>query len=116
MFVTIKRRRMESGMGYSTSPSMTSVVIDDGYDWRNETTAQPSQRQSPTATPQPYMPSEAHTNSVYIDEEEPLDMFDIANKQPQAGSADTPPLSPTSSVNDRNDLQQTPSQPHSTRP
>ncbi len=79
-FMAYRRNKFESGGdgGRRRGPS-TTVIIDDGYDWRQEATAP---QQGPAASSD--TPQETHRNSsVYIDDEEPVDMFDAAKKPPQ---------------------------------
>lgn len=74
-----KRRRFESGDTSSVSQPSPTVIIDDGYDWHKDTTPQRpplSPIDAPTLSPP------RHNNSVYLDEEEPLDMFE-QNKLPK---------------------------------
>lgn len=73
-FMAYRRRQYESGAGPTGSQS--TVIIDDGYNWREQVTSQPL---APPSTPQQLYPTPTehpHNNSVYIDEEEPEDMFD----------------------------------------
>jgi len=86
-FIVYRRRKFESG-GTSTSTPSSTVIIDDGYDWRQETTDASTQVQPPAPLPSPpQIESPRHNNSVYINEEEPLDMFEQHNKP-------TPPSAP----------------------
>lgn len=70
-FITYRRRKFET----STSNGMTTtVIIEDGYDWRSQT--EPSQPPTVPTTTISNNNFIQHKNSVYIDEEEPVDMFD----------------------------------------
>jgi len=104
-FMAYRRRRFESGSP-SHAASAPTVVIQDGYDWRNQVpNYQNNIQQDLAATPGTVAhTSQNHANSVHIDDEEPLDMFEQAkqNPLPTAGSPD---------VN-----QQNPNSPHSTTP
>lgn len=85
IFVTYRRRRFD--MDDSAKTLRQTVVIDDGFDWKN---FDPSKLQRPSVhTPQPPTspPNTTPKNSVFLDEEEPRDMFDF-DKKP---SADEPP-------------------------
>lgn len=69
-FMAYRRRKFESGPGSSS----TTVIIDDGYNW---------QKQEKVQQPQNYVKHTTNTddqhrynNSVYINDEEPLDMFE----------------------------------------
>ena len=97
VFVTIRRKRMESD-GYSSYKSYSSgptIKIEDGYDWRNDTT--PASPQPPVQGPD----TSSFNKSVYIDEEV-TDMFDSSNiKIPPSAPSETP---------------QSPNSQHSTKP
>jgi hypothetical protein len=105
VFITVRRRRFESGSpSYSSSPT---VIVEDGYDWhqnQNDDTNVPPAT-SPTTNTDPTQEIERprHANSVYITEEEPLDMFDQAKM----------PL-PPASINAPDETPQNPNSPHST--
>lgn len=75
-FMAYRRRQYESGAGNTTSGS--TVIIDDGYNWHEQDTRQSSAAPSPLPPQPPVSISQPHqhNNSVYIDEEEPADMFD----------------------------------------
>ncbi len=74
-FMAYRRNKFERSP-VSSTPSST-VVIDDGYNWRQEQNPRPeAPRQPVEAPPQNASPQSRHNNSVYIDEEEPLDMFE----------------------------------------
>lgn len=76
-FMAYRRRKFESGS--SSAATSTTVIIDDGYSWHPDQTP-PS---TPTAPPVGTLPAHEaprHNNSVYIDEEEPLDMFERDNQ------------------------------------
>ncbi len=86
-FIVYRRRKFENGSPSISTPSST-VIIDDGYDWRQETSDTTIQAQPTTPLPPPpQVETPRHNNSVYIDEEEPLDMFEQHNKP-------TPPSAP----------------------
>jgi|GEM_PF-1670099 len=83
IFVAYRRRRFD--MDDSTKTIRQTVVIDDGFDWKN---FDPSKLQQPSVRrPQPPSSSTSPKNSVHLDEEEPKDMFDFDNKP----TADEPP-------------------------
>ena len=75
-FMAYRRKKFESD-NPTLSTSSSTVIIDDGYDWRSDATspATPPVDDSagPSGTPR-------HNNSVYLDEEEPIDMFDKTNQ------------------------------------
>lgn len=74
-FMAYRRRQYESGAGPTGSQS--TVIIDDGYNWREQqVTSQPLTPPSAPQQPYPTPPEHPHNNSVYINEEEPEDMFD----------------------------------------
>lgn len=114
LYINYRRHQFESGTSYTRAPSST-VVIDDGYDWHQDADAQdPSQQSGPVASsPDPASPQSpeehpVHANSVYISEEEPLDMFEQAKIiLPPASSASHPSA---------DEMPQTPNPPHSTKP
>lgn len=74
-FMAYRRKKFESGG--SRSPS-TTVIIDDGYTWHPDQA--PPSAPTPPSAPPPSVMAPRHNNSVHIDEEEPLDMFE-QNKQ-----------------------------------
>lgn len=76
-FMTYRRNKFESSAG--GRGSSTTVIIDDGYDWRQE--AAPTQQDTP-AIPADSPHEIHHNNSVHIDDDEPVDMFDAARKPP----------------------------------
>lgn len=71
-FMAYRRRQFETQHGNNPS---TTVIIDDGYSWHEQ-----SQAQTPNTSslpPQDTIPEAPHhDNSVYIDDEEPVDMFE----------------------------------------
>lgn len=71
-FMAYRRRRFESE-GSSTYSSAPTVIIEDGYDWRSQPTAPHSTVDKSTPSTQS---GNEHHNSVYIAEEQPIDMFD----------------------------------------
>lgn len=96
VFVTIRRKRMESA-GYSSYSSYTStpsIKIEDGYNWQSDTT--PSSPQPPSQNTD----SSSFNKSVYIDEEV-TDMFDSSNIKLPPSAHETP---------------QNPNSQHSTKP
>ncbi len=117
-YITIRRRRYETGSGY-TNTAATSVVINDGYDWRAEQLQQQQAENMPIygqTNEQPYInniqdaATASHDNSVYIDEAEPKDMYELAREQSAAQA------SPQQSTTLRgSEWPQNPSPPHSTR-
>lgn len=71
-FMAYRRKKFENGG--SALQSTSTVIIDDGYDWHQEEVhAKPSIASS---APSVAGPPAQHNNSVYLDEEEPLDMFE----------------------------------------
>lgn len=111
LYVNYRRHQFESG-SFSTAPSST-VVIDDGYNWHQDESAQsptqqPTSPAPPIEQPPPEMPRTVHANSVYITEEEPLDMFDQAKiTLPPTTGPSTPPS---------DEMPQNPNPLHSTKP
>lgn len=103
LFINYRRRKFDTSDTYSISKT-TSVVIDDGYTWQQDTQEQP-----PTA---PFASNDApanntpddtpHQNSVHLSEEEPLDMFEQARlaQEPSADrdAAERNPNSPRSTT------------------
>lgn len=77
-FLTYRRNKFDSATSGRRSSSSTTVIIDDGYDWRQDATAGPTSASLP-----PPDTKSRHGNSVYIDDAEPVDMFDAAKKPPQ---------------------------------
>lgn len=73
-FMSYRRRRFETGdsSSYTSAPT---VIIDDGYNWQSQPATPKSTVDKPAP---PTHPKNEHHNSVYIPEEEPLDMFDRA--------------------------------------
>ncbi len=73
-----RRRQLEQG----SSSTGSAVVIEDGYDWHEATsddTTTPQPPASPNLSSLDTIPH--HNNSVYLNEEEPKDMFEIAKEQ-----------------------------------
>ena len=97
-FVSYRRRRFESGDAPSQS-NASSVIVDDGYNWQQQAppaagTRPVSAPTQPTLPPPPSKPT--HNNSVFIDDDEPVDMFDSVdspkknqNEEPEQNN-DTP--------------------------
>ncbi len=85
IFVTIRRKRFE--MDSAPVSRIQSVVVDDGFNWKDQTPAEkPSQTQS-GPTPPPHrndlpLPPSSSNSSVHLDEEEPADMFDFDKRPP----------------------------------
>ncbi len=73
-FMAYRRRKFEAGP--SSGGSSTTVIIDDGYDWRQQVNTPPSYPNTSTTPLSPGDSSPHHNNSVYINDEEPVDMFD----------------------------------------
>jgi hypothetical protein len=107
-FMAYRRRRFESGtLSHNVG---STVVIEDGYDWRDQTNATETEI-APAAEPQntPYTSAPVHNNSVHLSEAEPLDMFEQAK-------LDSSQSSGTVSTSDSLDAnQQIPNSPHSTK-
>lgn len=111
-----RRKKFESDSdGFATyrNPGQ-SVVIDDGYTWHepDSTGVIPS---TPYTTPgqtpvEPAVPLHAHNNSVYLNEAEPLDMFDQAAQKQSPLQAEKPTQNAPSATG------QNPNLPHSTTP
>jgi hypothetical protein len=111
VFVTIKRRRYETDAGYSNQTPTTSVIIDDGYDWRHDESPS-TMTQQPDITP--VNAPTVHSNSVYLEEEEPLDMFEQAKKERTMQSAQS--SNDAITLTHPADETQIPNRPHSTTP
>lgn len=112
-FMAYRRRQFEQGSGGSSYGSSPTVIIDDGYDWKSRAEAS-SEATSYPAPEAPAVPAGLphHHNSVYLSEEEPLDMFDaVAQNPPQTLH---PPQTPNS--NGSPVIQQSPNSQHSTTP
>lgn len=111
-FMAYRRRQFENGSPSSLGPT---VVVQDGYDWRQQatTTSPPGQEAKGSlqeAPPAGIGSYPQYNNSVHLDEEEPLDMFEQASQLP---------LPPTSSPSGRpagSAPGQNPNLPHSTTP
>ena len=87
-----RRKRLEGSGGGSDYQS--AVVIDDGYNWKQRMSASRESQDEPysldhsssTLPPQDGLPlpqtppTARHNNSVYLNEEEPLDMFEAAKQ------------------------------------
>jgi hypothetical protein len=132
VYVNIRRRQMEGGGGSYALPSMTSVIIDDGYDWRADAVAPPTDPNSPPSPgqsqdapysiplpPPPSFEPQQHNNSIHLDEDEPKDMFELAKEQTTNASAPAslPPADSGQSATSRQgDWPQSPNPPRSTTP
>ena len=111
VFINYRRRKFDSGddgirYGSSAGPG---VIIQDGYNWQQNTSAQAAEDQPPLPPPMPNIPNVAtpsrQGNSTYITEEEPLDMFEQDRLAHQNTNATTQP-----------GTEQNPSSLHSTTP
>ena len=92
-YVSYRKRRFETGDATIQSGT-TSVVVDDGYNWQQQNTPQPvadpaplPTQLTPIQTPLPPSSRPIHNNSVYIEDDEPVDMFD----QPIKATVPEPP-------------------------
>lgn len=100
-FINYRRRKFDAtGDTYSITRS-SSVIIDDGYTWQQNTTAEPPTAQLPAA-PEDAEITHQHDNGVYLNEQEPLDMFEQARlahatsaARVVAGQSSSPPHSTT---------------------
>ena len=91
VFVTIRRRRFETFDPQSKGQT-TAIVIEDGYNWEAHQNDTPvSSNPLPTPLSQPH-------NSVYMNDEEPVDMFDQPTQKPSS-SNDTTPHQASSHIN-----------------
>lgn len=113
-FMAYRRKKFESDgsdIAASYQNSGPSVVIDDGYTWHEQQA--PTTQPTPTSSQNPYEANAAsppHNNSVYINDEEPVDMFDQASQKiPQLPSEKPTP-------NDLDAIEQNSSSPRSTTP
>jgi hypothetical protein len=114
-FMAYRRKRydVDSDADISYGSAGPSVVIDDGYTWQNDpqhaTPAAPPPPPANTSLPLPPELPPQHDNSVYLSEEEPVDMFEQGLKK-------LPPL-PGEKINpsDLDVTQQNPNLPHSTK-
>ena len=100
-FMAYRRRKLEMGNGIS--PTSSTVIIDDGYEWHGQETTEPqiiSRPEPPISYMQP------PNSAVSITDEEPVDMFDKAVGTPL----------PTPSVDRPGEMPRTTNQPHSTKP
>ena len=112
-FIVYRRRRFESGddVIYKASEA-PSVIIDDGYNWQGQPPQNEANPPKPDVTSLPTSTEFAptpHHNSVYLSEDEPLDMFEQASKKLPLPPAHHP-------TDDSGATGQTPSSPHSTTP
>ncbi|MDB5184072.1 MAG: Subtilisin-like protein serine protease [Candidatus Saccharibacteria bacterium] len=112
IFINIRRRKFDTGSdssGYRATSSGPSVIIQDDYSWAPPTqgTGQPDQAippPPPTLEPRVFDQQQHHANSVYLSEDEPLDMFEQAK------------IDHTPSATAEPSIEQTPNLPHSTTP
>lgn len=111
IFINYRRRKFDGGddavrYGSSAGPG---VVIQDGYDWQQDTAAQAPEYQQPLPPPTPNIPDVAtpsnQGHSTYISEEEPLDMFEQDRLSHQDPVSTTQP-----------ETEQNPNSQHSTTP
>ena len=104
-FMAYRRRRFESG---TTTKDTSTVIIEDGYDWRSQAVAPEAMLPLPPPLPYSQAGSGGHNNSVHIDEAEPLDMFEQAKILPvdNKTTKDVP----------SDETAQSPNSPHSTTP
>lgn len=72
-FMAYRRRKYDTG---GSATPLSTVVIDDGYNWHQNQTEQSNEPLTVAPTPNPAQSAPHYNNSVYIDEEEPLDMFE----------------------------------------
>lgn len=103
-FMAYRRRQFEKGGDVTSYNENPTVIIDDGYDWKSETA-----QNAPipdTKENQPLSSPVMHHNSVYMTDEEPVDMFDVAQKTPQHQLPNNP-TKPSGTA-------QNPNSPHST--
>ncbi|MFZ2544728.1 MAG: hypothetical protein WAW80_02030 [Candidatus Saccharimonadales bacterium] len=109
-FMIYRRHKFENET--ESSNPMSTVIIDDGYDWRSDKSNSPSVNQPENVPEQLSTPSQfsQSTNSVHISEDEPIDMFDRAADLPLP-TAHVSPIEPN-----RNATEQSPNPPHSTMP
>jgi len=101
IFINYRRHKFDttSDIAYSSTNS-SSVIIDDGYTWHQDTAQASPTTELPPVDTEAADDSPHHANSVYLSEDEPLDMFE----QAKLASAD------------HGAAGQTPSSPHSTTP
>ncbi|MDQ5982704.1 MAG: hypothetical protein QG549_701 [Patescibacteria group bacterium] len=109
IFITYRRRKFESN-SYTSSPS-TTVIIEDGYDWHQNTSERPSDR--PQAPEQEQTPLEPQRSIQTYEEiqkmDDTLDMFEKAGIP--APKSHDPTVQDSS-----HEMQQNPNSPHSTKP
>lgn len=77
-FMAHRRRKMEQDDPILSGGPSSTVIIDDGYKWKGPSSSDaPVITDYPPSLPtQPESQTPHHDNSVHIDEEEPLDMFE----------------------------------------
>lgn len=75
-FMAYRRRSFENSTSGGGSTQGTTVIIDDGYDWHQQVQQPSPGSYLPPANSLNSLPPKSHNNSVYIDDEEPIDIFD----------------------------------------
>lgn len=109
VFINYRRHKFDSGddsirYGSSAGPG---VIIQDGYDWQQSAATEAPEDQQPLPPPMPNIPDVAtpsnQGSSIYMSEEEPLDMFEQDRLAHQA-----------TGVTPQSETEQNPSSPHST--
>ena len=78
VFMNYRRHKYDTEEIYSTHASTSTVIVEDGYQWSHDAPEQPLQQITPTPADPSGATTPPHANSVYITEEEPLDMFEQA--------------------------------------
>lgn len=76
-YLSYRRRQYEGSYGGEYKMSGPSVVIDDGYNWQQQTPAAPLPPEQ-TPPPQPPQPPQGKADAGY---EEPKDMFELARER-----------------------------------
>lgn len=110
MFVNYRKHKFESD-SYSTGISASTVVVEDGYNWRQDTspTNQVNTPEYPptdiTSSQTETTPTHHQTNSVHVTEDEPLDMFETSTITVKPNNSES--SSPTGSQQNPNSLHST---------
>lgn len=78
-FILYRRRQFNHSDGASPYTESSTVIIDDGYSWQSQ--SKHSEHDSGVQPAQQIATHETRHNSVYIAEEQPLDMFETANQR-----------------------------------